>query len=66
MNDRRTTTTGSKYDRDRLRRPEVIQEYVKFSTCVEESEKNNMNRKILQQIITETADEVIGKREKAE
>jgi hypothetical protein len=57
MTDRRSTKTG----------PEVKQEYVnKFVTHVEESDKNNTNGKTLQQIITETADEVIGKIERAE
>jgi hypothetical protein len=33
----------------------------KFVTHVEELDKNNINWKTLQQIITETANEVIGK-----
>jgi hypothetical protein len=67
MNDRRTITTGSKYERERLKRPEVKQEYVnKFATHVDELDKKNINWQILQQIITETADKVIGKRERAE
>jgi hypothetical protein len=67
MTNRRTIKTGSKYDTNRLKRPEVKKEYVnKFVTHVEESDNNNINWQTLQQIITETAYEVIGKIERAE
>jgi hypothetical protein len=55
------------YDTHRLKTPEVKQEYVnKFVTHVEESDNSNINWQTLQQIITETADEVIGKIERVE
>jgi hypothetical protein len=67
MTDRRTIKTGGKYNRNRLTRPEVKQEYVnKFVIHVEELNKNNINWRTLQQIITETPDEVAGKIEIAE
>jgi hypothetical protein len=60
--DRRTTKTGNKYDREWLKRTEVKREYVsKLVTRVEESDKDNIDWQTLQQIITNTADEVIGK-----
>jgi hypothetical protein len=67
MTGRRTNKAGSKYDRDRLKRPEVKHEYVNKSvTCVEELDKNNINWQTVQQIITENADEFTGKIERAE
>jgi hypothetical protein len=67
VTDRRATKIGSKYDTDMLKRPEVKHEYVnKFVTHVEESDKNNINWETLQQIIRESADEVIGKIERVE
>jgi hypothetical protein len=54
----RTIKTGIKYGRDRLKRPDVKQEYVE--------ELNNFNWQTLQQIIIETADKVIGKIGRAE
>jgi hypothetical protein len=67
MTDRKTINTGSKYDRGRLKRPEVKQQYVNTSvTCAEESDENNINRQTLQKISTETADEVIGKIQRAD
>jgi DNA mismatch repair ATPase MutS len=67
MTDRRPIKTGSKYYRDRLKRPKFKREYInKFLTHVKVSDKNNINWQMLQQIITETADEVIGKIETAE
>jgi hypothetical protein len=48
----RTIKTGSKYDTNRLKRPEVKQEHVNISvTHVEESDNNNINWQTLQQII---------------
>jgi hypothetical protein len=67
MTDRRAIKTVRKYDRDRLSRPEVEQEYVhKFVSRVEESDKNNINWQTLHKTITEIADEVIGKIERTE
>jgi hypothetical protein len=62
MTDERAIKSGSKYDRDRLKRPEDKLEYAnQFVTCVEESDKNNINRQTLQKIITGTVGDVIGK-----
>jgi hypothetical protein len=62
INNKRTIRIYSKYDRDRKNIPEVKQEYAnKRITHVEEMDKSNINWQILQQIITETADEIVGK-----
>ena len=52
-----------KYNKERLGINEVKQEYVNISVnqIPEADEKNNLNWALLQQIVINTADEVIGK-----